>query len=148
MNAAAKAELTLVAQPRQATNAAARAELYRYATLVWHHPALSLQATSMHISSLHEHVAARKNRGKSQKLVRPWPEQPDQLRRPCIYFVELNSGTEAAFSWNCAQTSLNYEDRTLVCGTGRQRSLEVGFGHYLTQNCINANKLRFQLIYN
>ena len=26
----------------------------------WHHPALSFQATSTHISSLHEHVAARK----------------------------------------------------------------------------------------
>ena len=46
-------------QPRQATNAAARTEL-GYATLIWHHPALTLQATSTHIFSLYEHVAARK----------------------------------------------------------------------------------------
>ena len=47
----------LLAQPRQATNAAARAELC-YISLA--SPALSLQATSTHISSLHEHVAAQK----------------------------------------------------------------------------------------
>ena len=49
----------LFAHPRQAMNAAAIGP--NYATLVWHHRHLAqLQATSTHISSLHEHVAARK----------------------------------------------------------------------------------------
>ena len=48
----------LLAQLRQAMSAAASAELC-YISLT--SPALSLQATTMHISSLHEHVAARKS---------------------------------------------------------------------------------------
>ena len=47
----------LFAQPRQATNAAARAELC-YISLA--SPALSLWPTNTHISSLHKHVAAQK----------------------------------------------------------------------------------------
>ena len=62
----------LFAQPRQATNAAARAELC-YINLAL--PALSLQATSTHISNLHEHVATQKILESLKKLVRPWPEQ-------------------------------------------------------------------------
>ena len=60
----------------QATNATARAELYysrsrdkrrtlqlgpNYATLIWHHPVLTLQATNTHISSLDEHAAAQRS---------------------------------------------------------------------------------------
>ena len=64
---AAKAEP--FAQPRQATNVTARAKPCYINPAS---PALSLQATSTYIF---EHVAA-------QKLVQPWPEQPDRL---CVH---------------------------------------------------------------
>ena len=75
------------------TNAMARAELC-YNSLA--SPTLSLQATSAHISSLHEHVTA-------QKLVRPWSEQPDQLRRPwyCSFMT----------CWCCSIFKLSHEDK-------------------------------------
>ena len=34
----------------------------------------------------------------------------------CMRFIRIN--TVAVFSWNCAQTLLNYEDSTPVCETG------------------------------
>ena len=97
----------LVPRPRQhairavaqATNAAARAELC-YVSLA--SPALSLQATSTHISSLHEHVAARKILESLKKLVRPWPEQPDWLRRPCDSSMHLEDGNH----WTVALATL------------------------------------------
>ena len=62
----------LFAQPRQATNVQKLGP--NYATLVRHR-------TSMWPARA---CGRSKNLGKFQKLVRPWPEQPNRLRRPCI----------------------------------------------------------------
>ena len=79
----------LFAQPRQATKAAARAELC-YIGLA--SPAPSLWPTSMHAYLQTAQACGRsKNLGKSQKLVRPWPEQPDRLRRPCKSAIFFSS---------------------------------------------------------
>ena len=71
----------LFAQLWQATNAAARAELCCNSLAS---PELSFQATSAHISSLHEHVDARKF-----SKIGPL-EQADWLRRPCTWNLQSN----------------------------------------------------------
>ena len=67
----------LFAHPLQATNSAARAEI-------------CLQATSMHAYFQPARACGRsKNLGNSKKLVRPWPEQPDWLRRSESYMYVI-----------------------------------------------------------
>ena len=45
----------------------------------------------------------------------------------------------AYFSWNCAQTSPNYEDSTPLVGRARRLEVAGRFSHYLTLNWISVN---------
>ena len=96
---------TLFAQPRQATNAAARTELC-YISLA--SPALSIQATCTHISSLNEHVAAQK----SQKLVRPWPELLGSVKE----IVSLQDKTSYRSCSDCIKFCKNFQQFQAALG--------------------------------